>query len=337
MSAAVAAEAGARDGRKEDAALEVDGLTVRFAVDKSWLNRLRGRAAELTAVDSVSFAVSQGRSVGIVGESGCGKSTVAKALVGLVAPTSGTISFAGRELRLRRSRQERRRIQMVFQDPGSSLNPSMTARQALSELLRVHGMVPGGSVDERCEELLDLVELPARFLDVRPRRLSGGQRQRIGIARALALEPDVLIADESVAALDVSVQASVLNLLTDLRRKLNLTLLFISHDLAVIRHVSDEVLVMYLGGIVESGPAERVFDVPQHPYTKALLASAPRLRRDLTDLVPLIGEPPSPLDLPSGCRFAGRCPEAFDRCHAERPSLIDHAQGCAACWLVGRG
>ena len=324
------------DERQRSATLEADRLTVRFDVDKSWLSRLRGRAAELTAVDSVSFAVPHGRSVGIVGESGCGKSTVAKALVGLLAPTSGTISFAGSELGLRRNREDRRRIQMVFQDPGSSLNPSMTARQALSELLKVHGIVSGDRIDERCEELLDLVELPARFLDVRPRRLSGGQRQRIGIARALALEPEVLIADESVAALDVSVQASVLNLLNGLRRRLDLTLLFISHDLAVIRHVSDEVLVMYLGAIVESGSVERVFDAPAHPYTKALLAAAPRLRRDLPDEVPLVGEPPSPLDLPSGCRFAGRCPEAFDRCHADRPSLIDHAHGQAACWLVER-
>ena len=317
-----------------DGTLVVDRLSVRFAVDKSWLGRLRGRTSELTAVDDVSFTVDRGRSLGIVGESGCGKSTLARALVGLVEPSAGDIHYGSTRLRARRTRPQKRLIQMVFQDPGSSLNPSMTARGVLSELLRVHRMVPGADVDARCEELFDLVELPSRFLDVRPRNMSGGQRQRIGIARALALEPEVLIADESVAALDVSVQASVLNLLTDLRRRLGLTLLFVSHDLAVIRHVSDEVMVMYLGGIVERGPAAQLFDDPQHPYTKALLASAPRLKRDLGEEPAIVGEPASALDIPPGCRFAARCPVSFDRCHSERPSLIEHSGGKAACWLV---
>ena len=314
--------------------LEVQDLSVRFRVDDSWIGRLRGRSGEITAVDNVSFSVERGASLGIVGESGCGKSTLAKALVGLVQPDAGEIRYGGTTLGARRSRRQRRLVQMVFQDPGSSLNPSMTPRRVLSELLRVHRMVPAADIDSRCEELLDLVELPRRLMDTRPRHLSGGQRQRIGIARALALEPEVLIADESVAALDVSVQASVLNLLADLRRRLGLTLLFVSHDLAVIRHVSDDVIVMYLGGIVEHRRAASIFDDPRHPYTTALLASAPRLRSGTASEVPIVGEPLSMLSIPAGCRFEPRCPEAFDRCGSQRPGLIDTADGAAACWLV---
>ena len=316
--------------------LRAERLSVRFRLGDSWLGRLRGRRAELTAVDDVSFTVERGCSLGIVGESGCGKSTLARALVGLVAPSAGEVHYGGVRLGARRSRRQRRLIQMVFQDPGSSLNPSLTPRRVLSELLRVHKMVLDRDVDRRCEELFDLVELPARFLDTRPRLLSGGQRQRVGIARALALEPEVLVADESVAALDVSVQASVLNLLTDLRRRLGLTLLFVSHDLAVIRHISDEVIVMYLGGVVEQSPAEQIFNAPQHPYTKALLASAPRLKRDITEEPPIVGEPSSALDVPEGCRFAPRCPVSMDRCHTQRPPLTVYPDSKAACWLLER-
>ncbi|MXW35071.1 MAG: ATP-binding cassette domain-containing protein, partial [Chloroflexi bacterium] len=292
--------------RGAEGTLEVERLSVRFQVDNSWIGRIRGRSGEITAVDDVSFTLQRGASLGIVGESGCGKSTMARAVVGLVKPDSGDIRYGGVRLGAKRSRRQRRLIQMVFQDPGSSLNPSMTPRRVLSELLRVHDMVPAGDIGDRCEELLDLVELPRRLIDARPRHLSGGQRQRIGIARALALEPEVLIADESVAALDVSVQASVLNLLADLRRRLGLMLLFVSHDLAVIRHVSDEVIVMYLGGIVEHSPAAQLFDVPRHPYTKALLASAPRLKQPTAAEPPIVGEPLSVLSVPAGCRFEPR-------------------------------
>jgi len=313
--------------------LELENLSVRFNVGGSLFGRFGNSSTTLTAVDSVTFSAEPGRSIGIVGESGCGKSTLAKALIGLVS-YEGVLRFDGAELKARRTKQLRRQIQMVFQDPGSSLNPALTPRQTLSELLKIHEMVPVDAIDDRCAELIDLVELPARVLDVQPRSLSGGQRQRIGLARALALEPSVLIADESVAALDVSVQASILNLISDLKEELNLTLLFISHDLAVIRHMADEVVVMYLGGMVEHGSVAEVFDDPQHPYTQALLASAPRLKRDLTDETPIIGEPPSPLDLPPGCRFAGRCPQAFDLCHTERPPLYSHDHGSAACFLL---
>ncbi len=316
--------------------LVVEDLYVRFAIKNSWLSRIRGTSVHLTAVDGVSFTIGEGRSLGIVGESGCGKSTVARALVGLVKPASGTITYDGQQLGTKRTQAQRRAIQMVFQDPGSSLNPSLSVRQILSELLKVHDRVPRNQIDARCAELLDLVEMPERFLDVRPRAMSGGQRQRIGIARALALDPAVLIADESVAALDVSVQASVLNLLDDLRERLNLTLMFISHDLGVVRHISEDVLVMYLGGAVEYGRCEDIFDNPQHPYTQALLASAPSLKRDLKQEVRLLGEPPSPLDVQPGCRFVGRCPVAIDVCHDTKPELVESPSGRAACLLVGQ-
>lgn len=315
--------------------LEVKNLSVAFPVDYTLIDRFRGNPRQvLTAVDNVSLSVDEGASVGIVGESGCGKSTLARAIIGLVAPTSGTVTFEGRDLGVRRSKALHRQIQMVFQDPGSSLNPSMTVRGVLTELFDVHEIVPKDRYEQRCEELMDLVELPTRLLGVRPRRLSGGQRQRVGIARALALNPSVLIADESVAALDVSVQASVLNLLADLRRDLGLTLLFISHDLSVIRHLSDQVVVMYLGAIVEAGPVETVFDNPRHPYTRALIAAAPRLKSGAIAEIPIKGEPPSPLEMPEGCRFSPRCPVAIDVCFSESPDLRKMDTGDVACHLA---
>jgi oligopeptide/dipeptide ABC transporter ATP-binding protein len=211
---------------------------------------------------------------------------------------------------------------MVFQDPSSSLNPSLTIRKMLSELLRVHRIVPREQIDDRCAELMDLVELPQSLLDARPRRLSGGQRQRVGIARALALEPEVLIADEAVAALDVSVQAPILNLLNSLRRDLGLTLMFISHDLAVVRYVSDRVVVMYLGKAVEDRAAADLFDDPRHPYTRALMAAAPKFgEKKAPGEAALKGEPPSALALPSGCRFRPRCPLAAEICERSEPDL----------------
>ncbi len=307
------------------ALLEVKDLTVNFRVGSAMAARLRGLPAPiLKAVDNVSFEVERSESVGIVGESGCGKSTIAKAIVGLVPISAGSVELDGQPLTGKRDQATTRRIQMVFQDPGSSLNPSLTVERTLSELLIVHKIVPKKEVLERCGELMDLVELPRSLLRAYPKRMSGGQRQRVGIARALALEPEILIADESVAALDVSVQAPILNLFNALRRDLGLTVLFISHDLAVVRHVSDRVVVVYLGTVMEDGPTEQVFNDPRHPYTRALMAAAPKFGvKKEPGKSALTGEPPSALDLPSGCRFRPRCPLAQDICADSEPELVE--------------
>src|SRR5439155_16837621 len=221
--------------------------------------------------------VGKGEALGLVGESGCGKPTLGRCIVGLYVPTAGEIRYEGTQLPARRDTATRRRIQMVFQDPYSSLNPRMTVRQTLGELLRAHEMVPKRQVEARCRELLDVVGLGARALEAYPRQFSGGQRQRVSIARALALEPELLVADEPVSALDVSVQATVLNLLEELRERLGLTLLLIAHNMAVVRHVCDRVAVMYLGRIVEAAPTDELFRNPRHPYTDGLLRAVPRL------------------------------------------------------------
>jgi oligopeptide/dipeptide ABC transporter ATP-binding protein len=320
--------------------LRVRDLRIEFPTGSAVWARLRRRPRRaVVAVDGISFEVARGASVGVVGESGCGKSTLARALTGLVPVAAGSIGFEGAELGARRERSTMRRIQMVFQDPGSSLNPSRTVGQTLTELLRVHRMVPTDRVRERAGELLELVELPSSLLAAYPRRLSGGQRQRVGIARALALEPDVLIADEAVAALDVSVQASVLNLLSRLRRELGLTLLFISHDLAVVRHVSERVLVMYLGRIVEDRPTADLFADPRHPYTIALMGAAPKMgMRKRSGQAALQGEPPGLFEIPPGCRFHPRCPIAQPICSEVDPQLIgpaeDEKAACHFAWTA---
>ncbi len=303
--------------------LEAIGVRVTFRSGSAFAARLRGRPLPVvTAVDGVDLVLERGASVGIVGESGCGKSTLARALIGLVPLAGGRIAFEGSQLVGPRDRATMRRIQMIFQDPSSSLNPSRTVRQTLTELLRVHRMVPADRVEERAGELLELVELPRSLLGAYPLRLSGGQRQRVGIARALALEPDILIADEAVAALDVSVQASVLNLLSRLRRDLGLTLVFISHDLAVVRHISERVIVMYLGRVVEDRPTRDLYSDPRHPYTVALMAAAPRLgSRKRSGEAALPGEPPSMLVIPQGCRFHPRCTLAQEICGEVDPDL----------------
>lgn len=323
------------------ALLQVRDLRVDFPTGSGVFGRLRGRPRPaVVAVDGISFEVTRGASVGVVGESGCGKSTLARALTGLVPVAAGSIHFDGAELGVGRERSTMRRIQMVFQDPGSSLNPSRTVGQTLTELLRFHRMVPTDRVRERAGELLELVELPSSLLAAYPRRLSGGQRQRVGIARALALEPDVVIADEAVAALDVSVQASVLNLLSRLRRDLGLTLLFISHDLAVVRHISERVLVMYLGRIVEDRPTADLFTDPRHPYTIALMAAAPKMgMRKRSGEAALQGEPPGLFEIPPGCRFHPRCPIAQPICQEVDPELTgpaeDQRAACHFAWTSG--
>src|SRR3954447_16405604 len=302
-------------------------------------NWLRRRGAEvLRAVDGVDLELAAGETLGLVGESGCGEAALGRSIVGLHESTAGTIRYRGEELSAKRERAERRRIQMVFQDPYSSLNPRMTVRQTLAELLRAHDMVPRSGIDARCRELMDLVGLPARALDAHPRQFSGGQRQRVSIARALALEPDLLVADEPVSALDVSVQATVLNLLEELRQRLGLTILLIAHNMAVVRHVCDRVAVMYLGRIVEDAPTGELFADARHPYTQGLLRAVPRLVPGrASEVVSVAGDPPSPIDLPSGCRFHPRCPLAQEVCHVEDPALTSGAEGrWAACHFAWR-
>ena len=311
--------------------LEARGVKVQFDLERSALARFRGEhAARVHAVDGVDLAVWPGEALGLVGESGSGKTTLARALLGLVQPSAGEIRFQGRVLPSRRERAERRLVQMVFQDPYSSLNPRMTVGDTLRELLRTHRLVPRSQVDARCLELLDLVGLGRDALGAYPRQFSGGQRQRVAIARAIALEPDVLVADEPVSALDVSVQATILNLLKDLQRELGLTLLLIAHNLAVVRHLCDRVAVMYLGRIVEAAPTEALFGDPRHPYTQGLLRAIPRLRSGREGgAVAVRGDPPSPLRLPPGCRFHPRCPIARDLCRDRDPTLTVNPGGPA--------
>ncbi|RFA08239.1 hypothetical protein B7R54_02615 [Subtercola boreus] len=314
-----------------DVVLRADDLVVRFPIKQAGRG-LRSHTAHLTAVSHVSFAVSRGESLGIVGESGCGKSTLAAALIGLQDLTSGTVSLDGRPVGRTRSREDSRRVQMVFQDPMSSLNPRMTVGQTIEEVLVFHRRVPRSRVKARSLELLALVELPPSVLTRYPGSLSGGQRQRVGIVRALAADPEVLVLDEAVAALDVSVQASVLGLLQRLKAELGLTMVFISHDLSVVRNICDRVAVMYLGEIVEEATSDAVFTAPQHPYTAALLRAAPELhhlRRPGSNA--LTGEPPSPIDPPSGCRFHPRCPIARDECRTTVPPRVVSADGDVVC------
>jgi ABC-type glutathione transport system ATPase component len=262
----------------DDVILSVEGLHKRFTAPVSVTDRLfGGKPAVNRAVNGVDLFLCKGETLGLVGESGCGKSTLARTVVGLYEPDEGVVRYRGDALPGRRTRAQHRAIQMVFQDPFSSLNPRMTVGQMLGELLRFHRLVPRGRVAERSRELMHLVGLPESALGQRPRQFSGGQRQRIGIARALAVEPTVLIADEPVSALDVSVQATIINLLADLKETLDLSVIFVSHNMAVVRQVSDRTAVMYQGEIVETGATDVVFDAPEHDYTKLLLSSVPRI------------------------------------------------------------
>ena len=310
--------------------LEVSSLVKHFPVRKGFL----GKRAYVHAVDDVTFDLAPGETLALVGESGCGKSTTGRLVLRLLEPTSGAVRFADRELAAlgeREMRAARRDMQIIFQDPYSSLNPRMTVGQMLEEPLMLHGFAQGRR-RERVSDVLSLVGLAPEHARRYPHQFSGGQRQRIGIARAIAVEPKLVVCDEPVSALDVSIQAQVVNLLKDLQKRLGLAYLFIAHDLAVVKHISDRVAVMYLGRIVEIGTKRAVFDTPRHPYTHALLSAIPvpdpRARRDR---LVLGGDVPSPVDPPSGCRFRTRCPHARELCAAEVPPLVAEDGHGVAC------
>jgi oligopeptide transport system ATP-binding protein len=314
--------------------LQVDDLVKHYHV--------RGRGQVVRAVDGVSLSIAPGEVLGLVGESGSGKSTIGKCVLRLTEPTAGSVHLGDRDithLSRRALRPLRRDVHMVFQDPYSSLNPRFTVGQIVAEPLRRHGVARGAQVAERVREMLERVGLGAEMRTRRPHELSGGQRQRVGLARALVLEPKLVVADEPVSALDVSVQASVLNLVADLQRDMGFSCLFITHDLSVVEFLADRIAVMYLGQIVETGPTKKIFAEPQHPYTQALLSAAPEpdpVRQRARRRIVLTGEVPSPVDPPAGCRFHTRCPVAVDTCLTVEPALtgIREADRPVACHLV---
>ncbi|MBO6777615.1 MAG: ABC transporter ATP-binding protein [Marinibacterium sp.] len=316
--------------------LHIEDLSVHFPVRKGLLQR---QVAEVRAVEQVTLSLNRGEAFGLVGESGCGKTTLARTVLKLVDPTSGTIWFDGQNVSALKGTSlapYRKKVAAIFQDPFSSLNPRMTSGQILSEVLHVHRYE--GNIMDRVTELLSLCGLAPRFADLYPHEMSGGQRQRVGIARALALEPELIVCDEAVSALDVSIQAQIINLLEELRAKFGLTYLFIGHDLSVVRHLCDRLAVMYLGRIMETGTSEEIFSNPRHPYTKALIDAVPApdpVGEDFKEHVSLAGEIPSPLDPPPGCVFHTRCPLAMEQCRSAVPPL--ERLGCAhtaACFAL---
>ncbi len=312
--------------------LRVEGLVKHFPLTKGVLRRRS--AGQVHAVDDVSFTLSAGETLGLVGESGCGKSTVSKLLMALEKPTAGKVFYKGEdvtELRGRELRRLRRNMQIIFQDPYSSLNPRMTVGDIVAEPWDIHpDVVPPKDRVRRTKELLERVGLNPGFANRYPHQFSGGQRQRIGIARALALNPEILICDEPVSALDVSVQAQVVNLLEQVQEEFHLAYIFIAHDLSVVRHISDRVAVMYLGSLVEVGTEHDIYERTAHPYTQALLSAVPVIdpqARSEKKRIMLVGDVPSPTDPPSGCRFRTRCWKAQDICAEQAPALVDRDQG----------
>lgn len=315
--------------------IEVRHLKKYFEIKKSFFG---GRSSMLKAVDDVSFTIKKGETFGLVGESGCGKTTVGRTLLKLYEPTSGEIFFEGEpigDLRYKEMLPYRKKMQMIFQDPFASLDPRMTIAEIVGDPLVVHNLYPGKDRADRIKELIELVGLKTDHLNRYPHEFSGGQRQRIGIARALAVEPEFIVCDEPISALDVSIQAQVVNMLEELQERFGLTYLFVSHDLSMVRHISHKVGVMYLGSLVEYADVNELYTNMQHPYTRALLSAVPAADPDTaeqSERIRLHGDVPSPLNPPSGCAFRTRCPYATDICAQEKPALRDigneHAVAC---------
>ncbi|MCA3423697.1 MAG: ABC transporter ATP-binding protein [Roseomonas sp.] len=323
--------------------LELRGITRRFEKKLDFAGRIAQRLGApvreevVHAVDRVDLTIRKGEVVGLVGESGCGKSTLGRMVAGILPPTEGTILRDGRDIKAltgAQARQMKLRTQMIFQDPYASLNPRMRVQDIVGEAPSVHGLLDGAAFDDYVDEQMRRAGLDPAFKRRYPHQFSGGQRQRIGIARALAVKPDFIVCDEAVAALDVSIQAQILNLFMRLRKELDLTYLFISHDLGVVEHLSDRVVIMYLGRVVEEADTETVFRRPNHPYTRSLLDSVPRIENRKRAFSVVKGEIPSPLNPPSGCHFHPRCPLAMERCKVEVPKLREIAPGQrSACHL----
>lgn len=324
--------------KSDETILEVRNLKKYFPVRRSLVQMLEGRPADAVhAVDGVSFSMKRGEVTGLVGESGCGKSSLARVLMNLYPADEGDILFEGTSIVSRKAGQKNRygtRMQMVFQDPYASLNPRMTIRRMFYEILTVHRICDRRDLEKTAVRDLEMVGLGAQVLDSFPGQFSGGQRQRISIARALSVHPRLLVADEAITALDVSIQAQIINLLLDLRKELELSMLFISHDLSVVRYLSDQVVVMYLGKIMETARTEELFAHPLHPYTRILLQATPVIGgKTLAKNEGIQGEPPSPMKIPCGCRFHTRCPYATQQCRTQEPVPLDAGEGhMVSCW-----
>jgi oligopeptide transport system ATP-binding protein len=330
-------ETNGKNGSQDQALLQVQGLKMYFPITSGIFQRTVGY---IKAVDGLDFSVVKGETLGLVGESGCGKSTTGRAILQLYKPTEGHVYFEGTDLTQLKGdelRKQRRRMQMIFQDPYASLNPRMTVGAIVGEPLEVHGQGNKQEIRERVQELLRIVGLNPYFVNRYPHEFSGGQRQRIGVARALAVNPDFIVCDEPISALDVSIQAQIINLLEDLQGQFGLTYLFIAHDLSVVRHISDRVAVMYLGKIVELTDRNELYENPLHPYTQALLSAVPIPDPEIEDKrrrIILEGDVPSPANPPVGCNFSTRCPRVMDVCREQEPEFKEAGEGhLVACWL----